>query len=250
MTMKKWFLVLIVSLFSLTWTEMAFSEMTSKKILRIADEARGNLQGVQWKLTIHSIEKGRVQDRKMVVKARGYNFFAVMKRPAKVKGQKLLMIDHNMWFAKPGVRKPVPVSPRQKLLGGAAYGDIAATNYSDDYEATPLPDEVVDGEWCFVFNLKAKTKKATYDLIKYWISKKRFVGVKAEFFTVSGKMLKSAMFSHENRVRVNQKDQPFISKMTIVDALISRNVTTMEFSEPLLKEIPASTFDLNFLMMR
>ena len=38
----------------------------------------------------------------------------------------------------------------------------------------------------------AVDKKATYDRIKYWISKERLAGVKAEFYTVSGKLFKTA----------------------------------------------------------
>ncbi len=227
----------------------SYAEMTHKEILRRADEARGNLEGVKWRVSIDSIEKGHVQKRTLNVKARGYDFLATLISPPKVKGQKLLMVEHNMWFTKPGLRKPVPVSPRQKLVGGASYGDIAATNYADDYEATPLDDEMVNGELCYVFRLQAATKKATYDRIKYWISKERGVGVKAEYFTVSGKMSKWAVFENENQIQLRNKAHPFISKMIITDALASNNVTTMTFSKPKLMKVPASTFDLNLLML-
>jgi len=250
MIRKKLFLIFLAFFFCFSGMETAFSELKPGEILRRSDEARGNLDGVKWKLSIHSIEKEREQRRALDVKAKGYDFLAIMRSPAKVKGQMLLMVDHNMWFAKPGVKKPVPVSPRQKLLGGAAYGDIAATNYSGDYEATPLPDDVFEGELCYVFDLKAVTKKATYNQIKYWISKERLLGLKAEFFTVSGKMFKSATFQYQNTIKVNNRQQPFISIMNIVDAVISTNITTMEFSEPLLTRVPDSTFNLNFLMMR
>ena len=224
-------------------------ELTLKEILHLADEARGNLEGVKWRVVIDSIENGREQKRTLNVKARGYDFLATLISPPKVKGQKVLMVDHNMWFTKPGLRKPVPISPRQKLVGGASYGDIAATNYADDYEATPLDDIMVNGELCYVFDLKAATKKATYDRIKYWISKERIVGVKAEYFTVSGKMLKSAIFENENRIQLRNKLHPFISKMIITDALVKDNVTTMIFSKPKLVKVPASTFDLNLLVI-
>jgi hypothetical protein len=239
--------VFVISLFGIS---SARPELTPREILRRADEARGNLEGVEWVFSIQSIEDGSQQQRGLKVKARGYNFLAVFTSPPKVKGQKILMIDHNMWFAKPGVRKPVPISPRQKLIGGAAYGDIAATNYSDDYEATPLPDEIVEGELCFTFDLKATTEKTTYDRIKYWISKERVVGVKGQYFTVSGKMFKSATFEYKNKVLIDNEQRPFISKMTITDAIKKDNITTLNFSEPTLKEVPYSTFDLNFLMMR
>jgi hypothetical protein len=223
--------------------------MKPKEILHRADEARGNLEGVNWKVFIVSIENSRKQKRKLNVKARGYDFLANLISPPKVKGQKILMVDHNLWFTKPGLSKAVPVSPRQKLIGAASYGDIAATNYADDYEATRLDDEMVNGELCYVFHLRAATKKATYDRIKYWISKERIVGVKAEYFTVSGKMLKSAVFENENQIQLRNKPHPFISKMIIMDALVSGKVTTMTFSNPKLVNVPPSTFDLNLLML-
>ena len=226
------------------------TQLKPKSILHRADEARGNLEGVKWKLYIHSLDSGRTQERKLNVKAKGYDFLAILTSPPRVKGQKLLMVSHNMWFAKPGLKKSVPISPRQKLVGGASYGDIAATNYADDYEATPLKDEVIDRELCYVYNLKAIAKNATYDRIKYWISKERFVGVKAEYFTVSGKMFKSATFEYGNKVQVRNKLRPFISKMIITDAIVRSNITTMNFNRPSLVKVPASTFDLNLFMMR
>jgi hypothetical protein len=223
----------------------AAADLSPKQILQQADEARGNLQGVEWKVKIHSVENDRIQERNLGVKARGYDFLALMKSPPKVKGQKLLMVSHNMWFRRPNLRKPVPVSPRQKLVGGASYGDVAATNYADDYTATVLADEVVDGERCYVFDLKASHKKATYDAIKYWVSQERLVGVKAEYYAVSGKLLKSARFEYRHQIRLRNRPHPFISKMTIVDALIGNSVTTLDFNDHRLVTVPPSTFDLN-----
>jgi outer membrane lipoprotein-sorting protein len=229
---------------------LSSSGLDSKEILLHADEARGNLEGVQWKVHIHSLENGRVDERDLDVKAKAYDFVANLTAPPKVKGQKLLMIDRNMWFVKLGVKKPVPIAPKQKLIGGAAYGDIAATNYSDEYKALPLEDQTLEGEGCHVFDLVANDKKATYERIKYWVSKKRLVGVKAEYYTVSGKMFKSALFEYDYDVQLGGKPHPFISKMTITDAIINTNVTTMNFSEPKLVNVPDSAFDLNLLMTR
>ena len=158
--MKIKLIYLVATLFiSCVGVFYSWAELTPKEILHRADEARGNLEGVRWKVSIHSVENKRIQKRKLAVKARGYDFLAVLNSPPKVKGQKLLMISHNMWFSKPDLRKPVPVSPRQKLVGGASYGDIAATNYADDFEASPMEDEIVEGEWCYVFDLKARHKR-------------------------------------------------------------------------------------------
>ncbi len=223
---------------------------SEKEILREADKARGNWDGVMWKVYVKSKEKGRQQIRKMIVKAKGYDFLATMTDPPKVKRNKLLMVDHNMWFAKPGIRKPVPVSSRQKLIGGASYGDIAATNYSDDYTPERVTNDTVKGEACYRFDLVAATKKATYDRVRYWISKERLVGVRAEYFTVSGKQFKSAWFRYENEITDGGKSQPFISLMIIEDAIVKDQLTLMAFSSPRLVEVFPAELDVNMLMSR
>lgn len=225
--------------------DLSLGQMTPKEILARADMSRGNLEGVKWIVRISSVENNTAQDRSLNILARGYDFLGIMIDPPKVKNQKIIMVDHNMWYTKPGLKKPVPVSSRQKLIGGAAYGDIAATNYAGDYEPYPLPDEAINGELCYVFDLKAVNKQSTYDQIKYWISKDRIVGLKSEFYTVSGKLFKTAVFEYNNQIIFENKPSPFISKMTITDGLIESNITTLTFKDNQIVRIPDSTFDMN-----
>lgn len=244
------FIVLLVILLSgmVFNAKSALAEMTPSEILQKADAARGNVEGVEWEIMIKSNEKGRKQERTLKIMARDFNSLAEFISPPKVKGQKLLMIDRNMWFVKPGLRKPVPISPRQKLIGGASNGDIASTNYAGDYEATHMSNEKVNVESCYLFDLRAANKNATYDRIKYWVSEQRLVGVKAEFFTVSGKMFKSATFEYNNRIMVQDEPRSFVSKMVITNAVIKEDITTMMYSKVKIKKIPDSTFNLNLLV--
>ena len=221
--------------------------MTSKEILTKADEARGNADGVEWEIFIESLEGGRQQQRTIRVAARGFNSLAEFLAPPNVKGQKLLMLDRNMWFAKPGLSKAVPISPRQKLMGGAANGDIASTNYAGDYKIVQTSEDRAQDEPCDLFDLSAADNRATYDRIKYWISKERLVGIKAEFYTVSGKMFKTATFEYENRIKINDQPRAFISKMIITSAVMKEDVTTMSYRKPLIKKVPDSIFNLNLL---
>jgi outer membrane lipoprotein-sorting protein len=222
--------------------------MSPKEILTKADEARGNTEGVEWEIGIDSVEGGRQQQRTIRVTARSFNTLADFLAPPNVKGQKLLMLDRNMWFAKPGLSKPVPISPRQKLVGGAANGDIASTNYAGDYSVAHTSEDTVNGELCYLFDLSAVDKKATYDRIKYWISKERLVGLKAEFYMVSGKMFKTATFEYKNSIAIDGKPREFISKMVITSAVQKEDVTTMNFGKVLIKKVPDSIFNLNLLV--
>jgi hypothetical protein len=225
------------------------AEPSSTDILRAADEARGNVDGLAWRVAIESSENDRVTDRLVYdIKVRAFDFAGVSLEPPKYRGNKILMLNTNMWFYKPGLSRPVPISQRQKLMGDAAYGDIAATNYADNYAATRLPDEVVDGEECYVFDLKANIDKVTYDRITYWVSKKRLLGIKAEYFTLSGKKFKSASMDYANTYKVKGNTRPFLSRSSVRGELLNTEVTYLKLANPHIEAIPDYVFNLNLFM--
>lgn len=236
---------LIASLL-VSWSVRAAAEQpNSAEILARADEARGNLDGVEWELQLFSEDPRGEQEITMEVKARGFDVVAITKAPARSKGNRLIMLKENMWFDKPSLSKPVPISKRQKLIGTAAYGDIATTDYANDYDAVLLGEEEVGGRNCWVYDLQAKHRHVTYDRIKYWVEKEQKIGVKAEYFTVSGQKFKSARMEYNNRVERNGELKPFISRIIIVGELVAKERTILTLKNPVLKRIPDYVFDLS-----
>lgn len=240
---------MIIGLLLTVWfvTDGSAESMTPAEIIARADRARGNIDGVVWRAEIESAEEGRESNRGLMIRNRGANTLAEFISPAKYKGQMFLMQERNMWFIKTGLTKPVPISPRQKLMGGAANGDIASTNYVEDYRAEPAGEEPVDGRMCYLFDLRAVNSKVTYDRIRYWISKEDHLGLQAEFHTVSGKLLKTARFRYDNRIRLNGAEIPFVSEMMIRDAVQIENITRMTYHDVRPEAIPDATFNLNLL---
>jgi len=226
----------------------ASADLTPVDVLRKCDEARGNLGGVTWDVSVCAVEGGVTNNRTIHVQARSFDVLANTVAPSRRKGHKLIMVKGHMWFHKPDLSKPVPVSRRQKLMGRAANGDIASTNYAEDYEILSITNGAFNGEACHVFDLKARSGKSTYARIRYWASKPRLVGVKAEYYTTSGaKLIKSATMVYDNEVEIDGQERAFISAMTIRDELMSEDTTTLTFSEPELKPIPDRVFNLNLL---
>ena len=220
-----------------------------KEILRRADRARGNVAGIIWDITITTNEEGERESRGMTVKVKGDNTLARYTSPPNFNDRMVLMRDRNMWFIRSGLKKPVSISPRQKLMGDAANGDIASTNYAEDYDAALAGEEIVRGEACHVLDLKAGNKNVTYDRIKYWVSKERHVGVKAEFYTLSGKLFKTADFTYGNRIAISTGEElPFISELVIHDAIQKDKVTLLTYDNIRIQQIPDSTFNLNVLV--
>lgn len=221
--------------------------LSEHDILREADQARGNVDGISWEVAVQSKEQTRTQDMLLEVNARGFDIHATTLAPAKNKGNQLLMLKGHMWFYRPGLSKPVPISKRQKLMGNAAYGDITSTDYANNYTATLIGEEAIDGELCYRFHLKSLDKNATYDAIDYWVSKRRLVGVKADYFTVSGKRFKTARMDYGNRVVIDGKSRSFISSTTITDELLTSDVTTLRFGKTHVDSLPDSIFNLNLM---
>jgi hypothetical protein len=221
----------------------------NEAILRAADEARGNVSGLAWEVAIESKDEGRSGDTMVYdIKVRAFNVAGISLAPAKYRGNKILMLNTSMWFYKPGLSKPVPVSQRQKLMGEAAYGDIASTNYAENYTATRLPDEEVDGQPCYVFDLRAKEEKLTYDRITYWVSKANQTGIKADYYTVSGKKFKSASMDYANSVKLDGQPRAFLSRITLQNELMNGAVTYLNLRNPHIEPIPDHVFDLNLFM--
>ncbi|MBI4862316.1 MAG: outer membrane lipoprotein-sorting protein [Candidatus Riflebacteria bacterium] len=247
-TRARWCVVLgVVACLGLAPATSRAGGPSDLEILQRADRARGNLSGISWDVKIVSNDHGfREQD--FYVRAREFDVLAQTTFPPRYKGSKILMVNKNMMFSSPNISKPVPISQRQKLQGLAAYGDIPATNYASDYRSRRLPPEHVDGELCWVFDLTAKDKKrSTYDRVRYWVSQSRFVGIMAEFYTVSGMCLKKARMTFDNTVDVDGQPQAFISQIDFKDKLRPKLMTTMSFSSPSIKPIPAYVFNPNLM---
>ncbi|OHC86003.1 MAG: outer membrane lipoprotein-sorting protein [Sideroxydans sp. RIFOXYD2_FULL_59_7] len=229
----------------LLWCNFAFAAPDAQSLLQHADRARGGgLPGVVWEIKLTSRDGEKVAEpQRLKVSANDDASVAEVVEPVRSKGTKLLQAERNMWLTKPGLSKPMPVSSRQRMSGQASNGDIAATNYAGDYEAQIDGTDSVDGEVCHVLNLHAKHKRTTYDSIRYWVSVKRVLGIKAEFYSVSGKLLKTARFEYNNTIEYEGRRTPFVSKMVIRDALLDAE-TTMDFGTVKVKKIAASEFDL------
>jgi hypothetical protein len=218
------------------------------QLLRHSDQARGGgLPGLTWEIrSRNSGSQARDDDppMRLLVKAVDDASLVETLEPLRSKGARMLQLDRNMWLTKPGLKKPVPISPRQRLTGQAAIGDIAATHYARDYGARLAREETVRGERCWLLELTATARQATYDRVLYWVSASRGTAVQAEFQSLSGKKLKSAQFDYGNRIELQGRTIPFISRMVISDALTDAQ-TTLEYSRIVVKPVPASEFDVS-----
>ena len=240
--------MLLAALAIAPWPGEAVGVVDAAKILEESDRARGGgLPGVEWHLKLTSTDPENEDLRELTVRAVGESSLATTVFPPRLKRAMLLQVARNMWYGRPDLRKPISISPRQRMTGQASNGDIASTNYFREYDAALLREENVGQEDAYVLDLTAKNKWVTYDRIRYWVSKQRLVAVKAEFYTVSGKLLKTATFEHDNILVHGGHRIPFVSRMEIRDAVNASRFSVLEYSDVKVRNLTPADFHISVL---
>jgi len=163
--------------------------------------------------------------------------------PRRDYGKCLLMVMNNLWLYTPTINNPIRISPHQRLLGQIAYGDIARTYFSRDYSPKLLREEKIEGQDAYLLELKAKNSEVAYNKVLYWVEKYNFSPLKAEFFTVSGRLMKTAYYQG----RQNDQGKMMPQKITIRDAIKEGEYSIMEFNKIEKKEFLDSIFNKEYL---
>jgi len=131
----------------------------------------------------------------------------------KEKGRSVLVLGDAMWLLLPGTKRPIKVTPQQRLLGPAAGGDIARTRFAEDYSVKEKVDDVLDGAPCWRLALAAKRPSTSFRTASLWVGKNGSRPLKAEFFLPSGKLAKTAIFS----VPQSQRGASVLVRMDLVE---------------------------------
>jgi outer membrane lipoprotein-sorting protein len=230
---------LISFLFLSTLSQISFAaEPTAQELLKGADHHRGLQSSFSANVRAlvqdgddksESIYSVKVQDND--------NSLVEQISPERSQGRKLLMKGLDMWLFTPQVKKPVRISLQQRLTGEIANGDISRTNYAQDYDATIASEDAALK--AKVLDLTAKDKRVTYHKIKYWVEKGSMRPLKAEFYALSGKLMKTATFSEFKKV----EGQDIMTKVLIQDALVEKKRSILIYSKQKLEKFSDSLFN-------
>jgi outer membrane lipoprotein-sorting protein len=122
--------------------------------------------------------------------------FAEIIEPPREKGRQMLKLGDVVWSYLPSVKKSIRVAGRSKFMGGDfENNDVLRLDLVEDYVpriAEDLPDQ-------YVLELEGKDLSLTYAKVKIWVDKATFQPSRQEYFTISGKLVKSASFSEIRR---------------------------------------------------
>lgn len=214
-------------------------------LLQRADAIRFPRENFETRLTVTNYEEGEAREvREYQVLSRGNeNTIVLTEEPASERGQALLMRGRDLWIFMPTVSQPVRLSLSQRLTGQVANGDLARANFAGDYHATLAGSDSVDGTDCWVLELTAADRGVTYARVKYWVEKETARPVKAEFYAVSGRLLKTARY--DNFQELAGKVRP--TRLVIEDAVKEGEYSVLEYNTMTLRDLPEHMFTQQYL---
>ncbi len=217
----------------------------AQEILRNADQIRFPKESFQVDIGILSKRADQsIESRKYQVLSKGNDkTVVIVTEPAAERGQTMLMSGRELWVFLPNVAQPVRLSLAQRLTGQVANGDLARANFSGDYNPRILRTETIDGENHHVLELKAVDRGVTYQRVLYWVKQKNAYPHKAEFYSLSNRLLKTCRY--ENFQNMAGRIRP--TRLVMDDALRAGEQSILEYNEMKLRELPDKLFTKEYL---
>ena len=161
--------------------------------------------------------------------------------PARDLGKLLLMRQDDLWIYLPTIRNPVRIAPHQRLLGQISYGDVARTNFSLDYVPRRLENVDFEGRAAYLAELEARDLKKAYPRVLLWVAGEDFSPLRAEFYSLSGKRIKTALY------RGSRQNGPGNASLEIADGLRAGEYSVLRYGPLQPREFPEAAFSKGFL---
>lgn len=220
-------------------------EALARKIVARADEIRFPDESFTVEVRVTSTIAGEAQEpRRYRILSRGSEDTIIQTlEPAVERGQNLLMKGRELWVFMPSVSQPVRLSLSQRLTGQVANGDLARTGFAKDYVPKLVGSETVAGKEHHVLELVAGERAMTYPKIRYWVRASDFHPLKAEFYALSGRLLKTCRF--ERFQALGGRVRP--TRLVMTDALKAGDESLLDYSGLKPEDLPARMFTKQYL---
>ncbi len=220
----------------------AADQRPAAELLVLADRAKDyyNEAVLHVKATVVPAKK-RDEPAEFDVYRKGNDKTLVVFTSGKQKDRRMLTVGDKSWLIVPGSSRSIPMTPNQRLLGGASMADVARISFAEDFAGTLLPqEEPIGGLACDVVDLASKKTAAVYRSGTIWIDRREHLARKLLLKLGSGKPAKEVLFEKYG----TEGTAPIILEMSIRDlAAGTRGLTTkLEYSQYRRMSLPDSLF--------
>ncbi len=178
-------------------------------------------------------------------------FLLLFLEPPSEKGNGYLKIGDNFWLYRRNTRTFQHISRDADISGtNMKIGDMEKQKLSELYR--PLTDkngkQIITAEMLgkipvYKFTIIAKTKDVTYPKITYWVRRDNYLPLKAQYFSLSGTLLRTSYFLKYTRI----KGRYFLLEGVFIDEFEKGNRSALKVENIKVKPIPDYVFTKQYL---
>lgn len=233
------FLALVV--FCLATTALATDTPSGEEILEKVDAIRAPGTSFIFNLRITHGNDPAVAVSEFLVRVKDSQKSLVLyTSPPASRGRVLLMVQDNMWIYLPGAGNPIRISPQQQIMGGVSNADVARVVFSLDYRVETVEEH---NEEELELLLTPKSRGAAYGKVLLWVEKRDCKPLKAEFFALSGLLLKTVFYKKYQDILGQERPMA----LEIHDNIKKSEVIVMQYQDMRLEETPDIYFQKTYM---
>lgn len=246
----KWFLLIGITV-SILFSSLIITnaaEMTAEEIINKRDDNE-YFDTAQMEAEMIIVSGGRKITKNMLILSDKRNALIEFTNPVD-RGTKFLKREGDLWMFFPDAEEIIKISGHmlnQGMMGSDfSYQDIMESDkLTDLYDFKIIGEEEIEGRLCYVLEgIAREGVKVSYYRRVSWIDKERFIGLKEELYTKSGRILKETKVNKIEEIegRWIPIDSVMENKLR-KDTYTRFKITNIDFNP----EIPEGTFTLQNL---
>ena len=250
MRKMKWLLLIGITI-SFLFSSLIITtaaEMTAEEIINKRDDNE-YFDTTQMEAEMIIVSGGRKIIKTMFVLADKRNALVEFTNPVD-RGTKFLKREDDLWMFFPDAEEIIKISGHmlnQGMMGSDfSYQDVMESDkLTDLYDFKIIEEEEFEGRPCYVLEgIAREGVKVSYYRRVAWIDKDRFIGLKEELYTQSGRLLKETKVN-----KIEEIEERWIPTNSVMENKLRKDTYT-EFTITQIKfnlEIPEETFSLQNL---
>lgn len=246
----KWFLLIGITV-SILFSSLIITnaaEMTAEEIINKRDDNE-YFDTAQMEAEMIIVSGGRKITKTMLILSDKRNALIEFTNPVD-RGTKFLKREGDLWMFFPDAEEIIKISGHmlnQGMMGSDfSYQDIMESDkLTDLYDFKIIGEEEIEERLCYVLEgIAREGVKVSYYRRVSWIDKERFISLKEELYTKSGRILKETKVN-----KIEEIEGRWIPIDSVMENKLRKNtytgfkITNIDFNP----EIPEGTFTLQNL---
>lgn len=242
------FISLIIYLSLLLGTAALATERPQPSVLLAqADNFRQQDESAELRIKLSTMKDGSNDSHSYLrVQIKGADLSMVEVLSGRNAGQLVLMSKDAVWVRMPRASLPLRVTPIQRLMGEASFGDLGRLRWQHDYDVRyqVKAEQTVNGVSVWALSLTATKPTAAYAKMDLYVARDGGWPLYAVFYLKSGKLFKTAFF--DNPVKLGNR---ILTRRTVFsDGFDSTSQTEMFIESVIPKDFPSQKFTIDGLM--